>query len=284
MKRTTFIVVSSALLASAAIGAHADVTVTQQDRRVTGWVWISGCESETQNVIAPDPGPFKATVEVDHTCNAGVAAATASQNSQLTADGFFAVGSGHLEAGATQNTVIHDSARTRFNVTFQVDEPMLFDLSGTIAASRSSSIPGHITYTTLRLTGPSGDLYNVTLQPAASQSLSQDVALKGELEPGTYTILAHGESFTDYSFDNLFIQGDVSFNIALALEEIGTPVPGDVTGDGVVNVADLLAVINAWGPCPSGSGCWPNGTCTADLNCDGVVNVSDLLGVIQNWS
>jgi hypothetical protein len=50
---------------------------------------------------------------------------------------------------------------------------------------------------------------------------------------------------------------------------------GDVNGDCLVNVADLLAVIASWGPC---------GGCSADVNNDGVVNVTDLLLVIQNWS
>jgi hypothetical protein len=49
---------------------------------------------------------------------------------------------------------------------------------------------------------------------------------------------------------------------------------GDVNGDGIVNVNDLLAVINAWGPCPC---------CAADVNEDGVVNVNDLLLVINTW-
>lgn len=51
--------------------------------------------------------------------------------------------------------------------------------------------------------------------------------------------------------------------------------PGDVDGDGVVGVSDLLAVIAAWGPCSS---------CSEDINADGVVNVSDVLAVIANWS
>jgi hypothetical protein len=53
---------------------------------------------------------------------------------------------------------------------------------------------------------------------------------------------------------------------------------GDVTGDNVVNVNDLLAVINAWGPCAS--------PCAADIappGGDGVVNVNDLLAVINAW-
>jgi len=56
------------------------------------------------------------------------------------------------------------------------------------------------------------------------------------------------------------------------------PHPGDVSGNGVTNVDDLLAVINAWGTC--------TGICPADIapaggNC--VINVDDLLAVINGW-
>jgi len=48
----------------------------------------------------------------------------------------------------------------------------------------------------------------------------------------------------------------------------------------VVNVDDLLAVINAWGPCAN-----PN-NCPADIAPAGgndIVNVDDLLAVINGW-
>ena len=51
-------------------------------------------------------------------------------------------------------------------------------------------------------------------------------------------------------------------------------VPGDVTGDGVVDVQDLLAVLTAWGPCPG---------CAEDIDGDGSVGVSDLLVVLAEW-
>jgi probable HAF family extracellular repeat protein len=59
-----------------------------------------------------------------------------------------------------------------------------------------------------------------------------------------------------------------------------TKTPGDINGDGVVNVIDLLAVISAWGPCPSPPA---PPACPADVFTDGVVNVADLLFVINHW-
>ncbi len=50
------------------------------------------------------------------------------------------------------------------------------------------------------------------------------------------------------------------------------------TGDGMVNVNDLLAVINNWGPCPV-----PPAVCWADITNDGNINVNDLLAVINGW-
>jgi hypothetical protein len=60
--------------------------------------------------------------------------------------------------------------------------------------------------------------------------------------------------------------------------------PGDITGDGQVNVDDLIAVILAWGPCPAPPAV---GGCPADIapapDGDGQVNVDDLIMVILNW-
>ena len=48
----------------------------------------------------------------------------------------------------------------------------------------------------------------------------------------------------------------------------------DITGDGVVNVSDLLTILGVWGSCEA---------CEADINEDGFVNVTDLLIVIGEW-
>lgn len=52
---------------------------------------------------------------------------------------------------------------------------------------------------------------------------------------------------------------------------------GDLNGDGVVDVSDLLLLFANWGACPA------KGACPADLNNDGSVDVSDLLILLANW-
>lgn len=54
---------------------------------------------------------------------------------------------------------------------------------------------------------------------------------------------------------------------------------GDINHDLTVNVQDLLAVINGWGPCPQP--CPP--TCPADVTGNCLVNVQDLLAVLAAW-
>ena len=51
--------------------------------------------------------------------------------------------------------------------------------------------------------------------------------------------------------------------------------PGDVNGDGSVDLTDLVAVLAAWGPCED---------CPADLDGDGEVGISDLIAVLAAWS
>jgi hypothetical protein len=49
----------------------------------------------------------------------------------------------------------------------------------------------------------------------------------------------------------------------------------DLNNDGVVDGADLGALLGAWGPCSG---------CAADLNDDGVVNGADLGTLLGAWS
>jgi hypothetical protein len=67
----------------------------------------------------------------------------------------------------------------------------------------------------------------------------------------------------------------------------GTPLPdcpGDIAGnDNVVNVDDLLAIINAWGPCADPKNCPADIAPIGPPQGNDVVNVDDLLAVINAW-
>lgn len=67
------------------------------------------------------------------------------------------------------------------------------------------------------------------------------------------------------------------FRIML-LTPIIEPHPGDIDGDGVVGMTDLLDLLAAWGACPD------PGECPADLDGDGAVGIDDLLTLLANWN
>ena len=78
--------------------------------------------------------------------------------------------------------------------------------------------------------------------------------------------------------ENTLVELGVASPASLTLSVIIEPpsgVAGDVTGDGVVDVEDLLATLEAFGRCPC---------CPADSNDSGTVDVDDLLSVIGGWS
>ena len=81
--------------------------------------------------------------------------------------------------------------------------------------------------------------------------------------------------YLDYDFAYKATRGLVA---SLATVAVVVGIPGDVNGDGVVNTADLLALLGAWGSCPE-----PPEDCPADFNGDNVVNTEDLLILLGNW-
>ena len=63
-----------------------------------------------------------------------------------------------------------------------------------------------------------------------------------------------------------------------AFEFQGSSRPGDVDGDCVVGIIDLLALLGNWGACPG----LPE-PCPADLDGDGVVGITDFLLLLGDW-
>ena len=74
-------------------------------------------------------------------------------------------------------------------------------------------------------------------------------------------------------YDTIF--SNVAVNQTLVIQP---PAPGDLTGDGSVNVFDLFEMLDAWGPCGAGTA-----MCPSDLNSDHEVNVFDLFILLDTW-
>jgi hypothetical protein len=257
--------------------------ITQQDRHLNSWVWITACPQQVQNLSATDHGPFDATVSVEPNCAVGEGAANASQHSEVLANGFTATGAGHFSIGSAQNLVIHSSARSRFDFTFELPERQRFTLTGTISASRqgAANAPGTFASTSIMLstgTSTTGDLFSRTLNPPFNQPAQEEISATGYIQPGTNRIMALATMFADQAFNNLFVDADAAFDIDVTFTD-----PADFNADGNVNVVDLLALINQWGACPS-----PPAACLADMAPapigDGVVNVQDLVMLINMWN
>ncbi|TVQ53847.1 MAG: PEP-CTERM sorting domain-containing protein [Phycisphaerales bacterium] len=139
--------------------------------------------------------------------------------------------------------------------------------------------------------GPNWASYEVTFNPS-SEELPEGWGGYGDETPFAEPILPEGVSFADVlanvqemAFTTLepgFVYGFTDFDIRIDNIRIDVTLPdtgpvGDLNGDGVVNVLDLLILLENWGACPN------RGNCPADLNEDGTVNVLDLLVLLENW-
>jgi hypothetical protein len=80
-------------------------------------------------------------------------------------------------------------------------------------------------------------------------------------------------SVSDQPNDSVTEAAVDAFSIASRFCSAGQ-VPGDATGDGAVDLDDVLAVLATWGPCFG---------CPADLDASGVVDLEDLLLVLASF-
>lgn len=101
-----------------------------------------------------------------------------------------------------------------------------------------------------------------------------DLSRRALLEPGDHVYDARGVN------EGGQIVGEGVFDGAFHAYVLTPLRPGDVNGDGAVDVDDLFGVINGWGACPSPVSV---STCPADLDSNGAADVDDLFQVINDW-
>lgn len=105
----------------------------------------------------------------------------------------------------------------------------------------------------------------------------------GDVETGPVDDLTGGDLLDDDKLHPGGVAAAAFFASVLADEILSAPViepcRGDADGDGVVDFADLILVLERWGPCPGA----PGEPCPGDLDASGAVALPDLLEVLAFW-
>ncbi len=183
-----------------------------------------------------------------------------------------ATASASSTAEATVPDTLHAISSTTFEVTFEVTGPVDFALSGLLAAEASDSfIFGASAGASILLTDGVTNLFAHDVEPGPDgqfQDLTVDES--GRLDTGTYTLRATVVAIIDTDVPpnragvaSLTMRFDLSDPSCLP----------DVNLDGLVDVADLVAVLLAFGSTDTG----------ADVNHDGQVDVQDLVDLLLAW-
>jgi len=106
------------------------------------------------------------------------------------------------------------------------------------------------------------------------QNLTTWVATQGITMPaGTVLALPLGISSDGRTIVGIGRIGSTPIGFAVVLPESETPCPADLDGNGVVDGADLGALLNVWG----------TNDAAADLNGDGIVDGADLGALLNSW-
>lgn len=118
--------------------------------------------------------------------------------------------------------------------------------------------PGEIVYTS-----------NTTVDLSGYSSIEVDFSPDWMATPAIYGVRVWTELPGDENNDN-----DQCIKVVTIIEGI----PGDVDGDGDVDINDFLLLLAAWGPCDDCD------DCPADFDGNCVVNVIDFLILLANWT
>ncbi len=114
-------------------------------------------------------------------------------------------------------------------------------------------------WTTIAMNLPPGS-------PAVGSVHTYDWTIPDDPDKSVWVRVRMDNSGTDY-----YDVSNAPFSI------VAPSIPGDLDGDGVVGILDLLSLLAAWGDCPA------KGDCPADLDGDESVGILDLLALLANW-
>lgn len=120
------------------------------------------------------------------------------------------------------------------------------------------------------------------------ESISPSLQVNESLELASITF----EVTNATTWQNPSIESDFSFGSTELITDTGavdhdkidglyryTPIPGDINGDGIVNIMDLATVARAYGTKPGD----PKWNELVDVNNDNIINILDLIPVARNY-
>lgn len=209
--------------------------------------------SDSAQVLLEAPGvTFSGLAVQDSVVSEGMLVASGAAVVTLSADGEGLVASG--------------STKSRYAITFGVNQTTSFQLAGTVRGYDAANDAGEA-WTILRLIDePSG----LVLVEEEGDDGSDPVAASGVLPPGTYQFIVESHA-TGTITDSVGGTATGSYAIELTFTSLCTE---DLDADGTVGVNDLLALLAVWGEPSDGP---------ADLNGDGVVGIADLVQLLSAW-
>ncbi len=133
------------------------------------------------------------------------------------------------------------------------------------------------------VTGDDAPMFHVHGDDDPIHFPQQAIVMNGAMNdvgvPSAAHIYVGGHAFGDITWGELT---GYDAAVAIVLEQVPVMLAagrdGDINHDGVVDVADILMLIAAWGECPE----LPI-DCPADIDGSGAVEVNDLLAVLASW-
>lgn len=233
-----------------------------------------GCDpySQLSFLVGHAFAPLYGSVAAEIQCGADVSGGSATHRSRVTSTSLVASGEITFDGAAT-GAVLHGGGLSRFEITFRVDAPASYAVTGEFTAIRaptSWSFGAEGTVTLYR-----ADFSQVFSEGASAPSDGSlgtwSTSRTGELAPGEYRLIAEAQSGTD-SIPREHLSGAATFRVRF---DLPTDCPADLDGNAAVGLGDLIILLSDFG-CEGGG-------CAGDVDREFDTGLSDLLLLLASF-
>jgi len=177
------------------------------------------------------PGTFGAfNFVVDESRAAGTNSSSGSASLQSSISNHWFAANATVQSAAQSNEATSNhglqngNGLAEFSVTFQVLDPSLFTLDGSVALEQIAGVPGGSALVTLRTSSPFGAGLQLSFgRSSGFGSFSQLIVISGLLEPNTYTLRGFVNSKSNVFSAGTSVAGSGSFNLNFGLHPVPLP-------------------------------------------------------------